>query len=109
MLTLSLSQTVNPYHAPAGRELDLHIHCHILKRDADEQCPRYSTDSKQADELKRRVEEDFHIKIVTGTTGIRGKQWFARYEIDKGNPTEALAETYPLAICRLVMLRTSRV
>jgi hypothetical protein len=98
----------NPYQTPASRELDAYIHCQILNYATAGECPKYSTDQADADRLKKRIENEFKIKIVCGMTSMRGKPWFARYEIAEGNPTEALADTYALAICRLVLLRAKR-
>ncbi len=99
----------NPYEIPAGRELDAYIHHQILKSPLSRDYPRYSTDSLSADKLKRRIEADYGLGIVCGRSTLADKSWFARYEIDAGNPTEVLAETYPLAICRLAILRSRRV
>jgi hypothetical protein len=97
----------DPYSIQAGRELDALIHHRVLKQALSHSYPRYSSDSKAADQVKRMIEAEYGNASVTGTTEIRAQRWFARYELELGNPTEALAETYPLAICRLALLRVS--
>jgi hypothetical protein len=54
------------------------------------------------------LELRFGHSIIAGQkNGLR--QWFARYEIDKGNPTAVMADTYAVAICRLAILRLRRI
>jgi len=96
---------IDPYSIQSGRDLDALIHLRILKKACNNARPCYSTDRKAADELKRAIETTYGTPIVTGTTEMREPRWFARYETERGNPTEVLAETYPLAVCRLVLLR----
>jgi hypothetical protein len=107
-MSASSIKSSNPYHVAAGRDLDAYIHGEILKNGPTKSCPNYSTELKDADALRRSIEAKHKMKIVSGKT-LAGKVWFARYEIDTGNPTEVHAETYPLAICRLVLLRVKRV
>ncbi|MBI4659716.1 MAG: hypothetical protein HY735_12820 [Verrucomicrobia bacterium] len=103
--TIGCEKDFDPYWIQAGRELDALIHHQILKMALSHCYPCYSTDAQAADTLRRAIEAEFGTPFVAGKTGLRGQRWFARYEIDPGNPTEVLAETYPLAICRLVLLR----
>lgn len=100
--------TLDPYHAPAGRELDQFIECYVMGKSSGSNCPKYSTDKEAAETLKAAVESAFGVRMLIGRTRIKRTPWFARYEIDPGNPTEVLAETYPLAICRLAALRAER-
>ena len=99
---------LDPYQTEAGPELDSLIHHEILGNSRTEASPCYSTGSGQADELKKMMEARYGTTFTCGRTAIRGKAWFARYEIDPGNPTEVLAQTYALAVCRLTLLRTER-
>jgi hypothetical protein len=107
-MSASSIKSSNPYRVAAGRDLDAYIHAEILKIGATKGCPCYSTELKDAEALRRIIETKHKMKIVSGKTLAR-KTWFARYEIDRGNPTEVHAETYPLAICRLVLLRVERI
>jgi hypothetical protein len=101
-------ETFDPYVAAAGRELDAWIHFRVLKNGLSHEYPAYSSDERAACDLKQWVEDQFQIEIVVGRTELRTKRWFARYEFDPGNPTEVLAETEPLAICRLCALAAQR-
>jgi hypothetical protein len=105
---LNLMQPIDPYQASAGPELDAVIHYDVLGKPVHEAPPRYSTDLEHAEELKRFIEAQYGSTVISGQTSIRGKRWFARYEIDPGNPTEVLAETYALAISRLALLRMNK-
>jgi len=96
---------VDPYSIQSGRELDALIHFQVFNKPWHLAAPCYSTDRKTADELKRDLESKYGTPIVTGKTAMRVPLWFARYEVEPGNPTEVLAETYPLAISRLAVLR----
>ena len=96
---------VNPYHVPAGGELDALIHQQVLGNQIEGRCPSYSTDKVEAERLKTALKRLLGREIVTGQTRIRGRGWFARYESDPSTSTEVLADTYPLAICRLALLR----
>lgn len=95
----------NPYSIEAGPELDALIQHQVLKAPSAHANPCYSTDSKAADSLRYIIESQYKNRFVTGTTNTYTRTWFARYEVQPGNPTEVLAETYPLAICRLALLR----
>ncbi len=96
---------INPYHAVAGPQLDALIHQKVLGNSADGACPAYSTDAALADQVRRSIEKTYKEPVITGRTQIRGRSWFARYERDPSTSTEVLAETYPLAVCRLALLR----
>jgi hypothetical protein len=99
---------LNPYELMAGRELDAAVHQEIFGLPYDDACPGYSTEAIEADKLRKWIEATYSISVFTGRTHIPGKTWFARYEMDLGNPTEVIAETYALAICRLAFLRVRR-
>jgi len=99
------SNQTDPYRVPAGRELDALIHHQVLGNQVNGSCPSYSTDEAEADRLKALLKRLSGKEIVTGHTRIRGRSWFARCETDPSTSTEVLADTYPLAICRLALLR----
>jgi hypothetical protein len=99
----------NPYRVSPGPQLDAHIHSEILKKSFEQQYPEYSTDNKAADVVRQHLQRHCGISVTVGRTSTAARSWFARYEIDKGNPTEALGETYAIAICRLAILRSQRI
>ncbi|MBM3834390.1 MAG: hypothetical protein FJ403_14195 [Verrucomicrobia bacterium] len=105
---MSFIESFNPYQLAAGRDLDAHIHYHVLGNPPSHSIPNYSTDPSEADKLKQAIEAEYELTIEIGQSHVRHKPWFARYEVNEGNPTEVLAESYPLAICRLVILRATR-
>jgi hypothetical protein len=96
---------VNPYEIPAGPELDQLIH-HRVMGQSDTTYPPYSTDEKTSRRVLTRIRGLGGRTVRVGRTAIRGKRWFARYESNASDGTEVLAETLPLAICRLALLRT---
>jgi hypothetical protein len=104
----TLADSLNPYQAPATRELDAHIHYQVLKNALAYDYPHYSSNMEAAEKLRREIERQFKVKIVSGSSTVAAKPCFARYELDTGNPTEVLAETYPLAMCRLAILLAKR-
>ena len=100
---------IDGYQASAGRELDAYIHHRVLRQALSNNYPRYSTDIAAAQQLRLELQSGFGIRVIVGPTSLAAKPWFARYEVDRGNPTEVLAETLPLAICRLAVLRSQHV
>lgn len=97
----------NPYKLPAGRELDRLIDELLFENQSEgTNPPAYSTDDRAADKVKARLKSLGGHSVVTGTTRLREKPFFARYDTGPSTSTEVLAETYPLAICRLAMLVT---
>lgn len=99
----------DPFHAAPGRELDAHVPHQILNQPLSSTYPKYSSDPSAANVLRKHLETSKSLRITVGKTATRPSAWFARYEIDKGNPTEVLADSYPVAICRLAILRSNRV
>ncbi len=95
---------VNPYQIAAGRELDQLIHVHFMEQTAQD-VPPYSSEDKFARQVLSKLKASSGKTIVVGRTALRKKRWFARYESDASDGTEVLAETLPLAICRLALLR----
>jgi len=96
---------VNPYEVPAGPELDQIIHQRVMGL-SETTCPPYSTDEKSSRRVLARIKGLGGRTVLVGRTAIRSKRWFARYESNASDGTEVLAETLPLAICRLALLRT---
>jgi hypothetical protein len=94
----------NPYRAAEGRELDATIHRKFFSGGALAFCPAYSTDVAQARKLKQQLQAHYRVPIQSGRTRINGRNWFARYGSDPSTCTEVLAETLPLAICRLALV-----
>lgn len=99
---------MNPYELPPGPELDALIHHSILGQRSTANCPPYSTDSATIDQAKRNIQAALGISIISGKTKFHRKPWFARYQTDASDGTEVLAETYPLAICRLALLKKQK-
>ncbi len=95
---------VDPYQIPAGPKLDELIHQRVMGRSGGE-CPPYSSDEKAARSVLAKVKSYGDRTVVVGRTALRRKRWFARYESDASDGTEVLAESLPLAICRLALLR----
>ena len=97
---------IDPYHVQAGRELDQMVHLQVMRQN-DNDCPHYSTDEKAARRVLAQLKAISSATVITGQTSLRKKPWFARYETDASDGTEVLADTLPLAICRLALLRVS--
>lgn len=95
----------NPYKATAGAELD----CVLSKAFfADEACDlvrSFSQDAGAAEVLKKKLERRYKASVITGRS--RGKYFFARLDTDPSTCTEALGETYALAIARLALVLAS--
>jgi hypothetical protein len=105
MASIDVSSRVNPYELPAGNNLDQLVHREVMGQ-SDPSCPLYSVDEKAARRVLTKLKTTATGTFVVGQTSLRKKKWFARYETDASDGTEVLAETLPLAICRLAMLRT---
>ncbi|MBI4657813.1 MAG: hypothetical protein HY735_03000 [Verrucomicrobia bacterium] len=99
-------ENVSPYGVSASGELDAWIHVRVLRNPPSPVYPAYSTNPDEATRLRKAFEERFGLRVTIGRTQIKEASWFARYETDLGNPTEVIADTYPLAMCRLAVLRT---
>ena len=102
------NEQINPYRVPAGRQLDSLIHQEIFGNDGTSMIPNYSTEESAADEVKDRLKVLYKYRIITGTTRIPGKRWFARQESGPSTSTEVVAEAYPLAICRLALVLSQK-
>lgn len=88
----------NPYTLPAGRELDELIARSFFPE--EEPCA-FSTDKRWADKVKAEIQALYGHAVVVGQTKLAHKRFFARFESGPSSSTEVLAETLPLAICRL--------
>lgn len=97
---------IDPYRMPAGPQLDELIHTRVMGLSDREYLP-YSTDEKAAKRVLARIKADSGRTVVVGKTALRTARYFARYESDPSDGTEALAETLPLAICRLALIHFS--
>ena len=98
--------SINPYGIAAGRELDGLIHDYCFR--ADGEVLAYSTDEKAAEKVRSHVKSAFGYAVSTGETRLRGRRFFARLESGPSTATEVLAETWPLAICRLALVMNLR-
>jgi hypothetical protein len=96
----------NPYSFPPGAELDSIVH---------EQCfdglgsvLPYSTDRHSAEKVRVRLKELYGYSVSIGETRLRTRRYFARLDTGPSTATEVLAETLPLAICRLAVVVSYR-
>ena len=97
----------NPYTLPAGPELDEIVQKQVFAS-AGDPAP-FSTDENLADKVKVQLKSLYGHDVVVGKTRIPSKRYFARFESGASTSTEVIAETYPLAICRLAcVLAASR-
>jgi hypothetical protein len=92
----------NPYHFPAGPELDNAIHERCFGG-IGEPLP-YSSDPKAAEKVRGKIAALFGYSVSIGQTRLRHRRYYARLETGPSTATEVLAETTPLAICRLALL-----
>ena len=100
---------VNPYTFPAGPELDEIIHRKLFGQNTeDEKAPLYSTNSSESSKVRSKLRANYGKPIVIGQTRMAGRRFFARYDSDPSTATEVLAETEPLAICRLALILLKR-
>lgn len=93
----------NPYKALPGDELDAWIHSHLFAGENSPPLP-YSTDPKAAERVRSRIKAVYGHRVETGTTKLRNAPFFARFESGPSTSTETLAESLPLAICRLALV-----
>jgi hypothetical protein len=92
----------NPYKAPPGSETDQAIHERFFG--ASQPALAYSTDSSAAEKVRNRLKAIYGFPVQTGETKTRPRIFFARLESGPSTSTEALANTLPLAICRLALV-----
>jgi hypothetical protein len=91
---------------PAGPELDALVHRHCFSSEGE--ALAYSTDERAAEKVRARVKSLFGYTVSTGETRLRTRRYFARLESGPSTATEVLAETSPLAICRLALVMSLR-
>ena len=97
---------VDLYRIPAGPDLDRIVHEKVFRTDISIACPPYSTDEDLSRKVYRELRKHFDSSVIIGKTrNSAGKRYFARYGSDPSTSTEVLAESLPLAICRMAALR----
>jgi hypothetical protein len=89
----------NPYKASPGLQTDQAIHRRYFA--SEPALLSYSTDEEAASKLKGRIKLLYGYPVQVGQTKTRPRQYFARFESGPSTATEVLAESLPLAICRL--------
>ena len=94
---------VNPYTLPAGRELDRMIGEAYFPSSQAEELP-FSTNEGLAQRVRGQLQTKYGHRVAVGKTKVARKPFFARFESGPSSSTEVLAETLPLAICRLAAL-----
>jgi hypothetical protein len=99
---------INPYTYPAGPELDELIHRRLFGQKNATNAPNYSLEVTESAKVRSRLKTVYGHPIIVGRTRMPGRPFFARYESDPSTATEVVAETEPLAICRLALLLMRR-
>ena len=100
---------VNPYTFPAGPELDAIIHRKLFGQNVEnESVPPYSTSPSDSSKVRSKLKSNFGHPIIIGQTRMTNKRHFARYDSDPSTATEVLADSEPLAICRLALILLRR-
>ena len=85
------------------------IHARLFgKGDEVDKAPAYSTDASFGSKVRARLKSVYGHPIIVGQTRMAGRKHFARYDSDPSTATEVLAETEPLAICRLAAILLKR-
>ena len=97
----------NPYKAAPGPDLDLVIHQTFFPENTSAPLA-YSTNEEAAEKLRARLKARYRFAIVTGQTKTRPRHYYARCESGPSTSTEALADTLPLAICRLALVVSAK-
>lgn len=97
----------NPYKAEPGQELDQAIHQNLFEG-APLNAPPYSTDEALAERIRSRLKDLYGYRVQIGRTRMKSPLYFARFESGASTSTEVLAETLPLAVCRLAMVLASK-
>jgi len=88
--------------ASPGPEMDRAIHDQFFSGNG-EVLP-YSTETSSAERVRSRLKTMYKCPVLVGETKTRPKKYFARFDSGPSTATEVLAETQPLAICRLALL-----
>src|SRR5579862_6097181 len=100
-------QQLDPYLMQAGDALDAIVHSRVMQAAVCEACPHYSTDLEAAKRVLTKLKSAFETSVVCGATGISKRPCFVR-TVQSSRATcsiEVIAESLPLAICRLALLR----
>lgn len=85
------------------------VHRRLFARSEEGEIPPYSMDPAHSSKIRSKLKSMYGHPIVTGKTRMgEGKRFFARYEPDPSTATEVLADSEPLALCRLAVLLVSR-
>ena len=104
LVILNALTQLDPYKLPPGRELDRLVHERLFSNDGNSDVPEYSADQKAADKVRSRIKNLYGHSVTLGETKLRSRRFFARLESGPSTSTEVLAESYPLAICRLALI-----
>jgi hypothetical protein len=90
--------------------LDLIIHRTLFGQATEnDSAPAYSTNVSESAKVRSRLKSAYGHPIVVGQTRMSSsRRFFARYDSDPSTATEVLAETEPLAICRLALVLIKR-
>lgn len=105
----SVIKDINPYTYPPGPELDEIIHRKLFSQEAgNERVPPYSTDRSEGLKVRSKLKSQYGYPIIVGETRMSNRKFFARYDSDPSTATEVLADSEPLAICRLALILTRR-
>src|SRR4051812_16048386 len=100
---------LNPYAFPGGPDLDTIIHRRLFGLNGEtDRVPPYSTNALESSKVRLRLRSNYGHPIIVGQTRMANKRFFARYDSDPSTATEVLAETEPLAICRLALILLRR-
>jgi hypothetical protein len=100
---------INPYTLAAGRDLDQLIHRRLFGlNDEADGIPFYSVDAGASSKVRSKLRSLYGHPIIVGQARMPGRRHFARYDSDPSTATEVLAETEPLAICRLAVILMKR-
>ena len=88
--------------ASPGPEVDRAIHEQFFSGNGN--LLPYSTDVSSAEKVRSRLKAMYKCPVLIGETKTRPKKFIARFDSGPSTATEVLAETQPLAICRLALL-----
>lgn len=94
----------NPYKLPPGDELDILVHELLFSGTSINSRLPYSTNSRASEKVKTRLKVLFGHSVIVGKTQVKDKPFFARFDTGPSTSTEVIAQTAPLAICRLAVL-----
>ena len=88
--------------ASPGPEMDRAVHDQFFAGNGD--VLPYSTEESSAEKVRSRLKAMYKCPVLVGETKTRPRKYFARFDTGPSTATEVLAETQPLAICRLALL-----